>query len=161
LGIQQGDAAGAGSVILDGDAGGEFLEGVRGGDPFDLGPVGAGVAAFGIEQAGVQAGFVTEEEEAFGVGVESAEGVDAGWESESGEGPVGRTIGGKLAEDTVRLVEGDQHPGRRAERERGREAVIARVGACPPFLGYPAGLCGVRVPVRERGLRKITKTKYP
>lgn len=138
LGIEEGDAAGAGPVVLDGDAGGEFLEGIRGGNPFDLGPVGAGVATFGVEEAGVEAGFVAEEEETFGIGVESAEGVDAGWEAESGEGPVGRTIGGELAEDPVRFVEGNQHGVRRAEGEGGREAVIVRVGACPPFWGIRA-----------------------
>lgn len=122
LGIEERDSAWPGAVILDGDTRGELLEGFRGGDPFDLGPVGAGVAALGIEQAGIQAGFIAEQEQALGVGIESAEGVDVGWKTEPGEGTVGRTVGGELAEDTVRFVEGDQHVGRRAEQQGGREA---------------------------------------
>jgi len=122
LGIEERDPAGTGAVILDGDTGSELLEGFRGGNPLDLGPVGAGMAAFGIEQAGIQAGFIAEEQQALGVGIESAEGVDVGWKTEPGEGTVGRTVGGELAEDTVRFVEGDQHVGRRAEQQGGREA---------------------------------------
>ena len=40
-----------------------------------MGEVGAGVGGFGIEEAVVEAWFIAEEEEAFGIEVESTEGV--------------------------------------------------------------------------------------
>lgn len=88
LGIEKGHAAGSGAVVLDGDSVGEFVERFWGWDPFDLGPVGAWVAAFGIEEACVESGLVAEKQQSFGIGVEPAEGIDAGRESEPGEGTV-------------------------------------------------------------------------
>lgn len=96
-------------------AGGEAGEGVGGGDAFDEGPVFAFVGVARIEQAGVEAGLVGKEEEAFAVGVETAERVNAGRQArraEIGEGfPRGTGLGGELREDAVGFVEGDEHDG--------------------------------------------------
>ena len=94
-------------------AGGEAGKGVVGRDAFDEGPVFALVGVTGVEQAGVEAGLVGEQEEAFAVGVEAAERVNARRQArgtEVGEGfPGGTRLGGKLREDAVGLVEGEEH----------------------------------------------------
>jgi len=87
-------------------AGAELLEGGIGDFAFDLGPVGAGVGVFRIEEFGVEAGFVGEQEEAFAVAVEAAEGVDTGGKTEFGKGALSGVVGGELGEDAERLVEG-------------------------------------------------------
>jgi hypothetical protein len=109
LRVQQTDLAWTCAVSLDGHAGSELAEGVRGGDPFDLGPVGAGVAVFGIEETAVEAGFVAEEEETLGVRVEATQGIHLRREPKAVERTVGGTIRSELAEDAAGLVEGNQH----------------------------------------------------
>lgn len=113
-------AAGTGVVALEGDAGGEAVEGFLGRDPFDLGPVGAWVGAVWVEEAGIEAGFVAEEEEAFGIGVEAAERIDVPGEAEPGERAVRGTVRGELAEDPVGFVEGHEHV-------RGRQTISPRM----------------------------------
>jgi len=90
-------------------AGAEFLEGGLGDLAFDLGPVGAGVGFFRVEEFGVESGFVGEKEEAFAVAVEAAEGVDVRGDAEFGEGALSGEVGGELGEDAERLVEGEEH----------------------------------------------------
>ena len=58
------------------NAGAELLQGGFGDFAFDLGPVGAGVGVFRIEEFGVQSGFVGKKKESFAVAVEAAERVD-------------------------------------------------------------------------------------
>jgi hypothetical protein len=60
-----------------------------------------------IEESGVEAGLVAEEEEAFGVGIESTQGIDIFWKSKLGQGPVGRTVRRELGKNSVRFMEGD------------------------------------------------------
>ena len=110
-GIEEVRAAGQGAVIVDRDAAaGEAGEGIRGRGSFDLRPVFAAVGVAGIEQPGVETGFVAEKEEALAVGVEAAEGVDAGGEGEVGErAPFRAGLGRELREDAVGFVEREQH----------------------------------------------------
>jgi hypothetical protein len=102
-------------VVLNGDPRGEAIEGVPGWDPFDLGPIGAGMTSFGIEKSCVESGFIAQEEEAFGVGVEPTQRIHPGWEREFRERPVRRSVGRELAENAVWLVESDQHRCRRTD----------------------------------------------
>ena len=79
------------------DAGGEAGDGVHGRDALDLGPVFALVLVARIEEAGVEAGLVGEEQQALAVGVEPAERVNAGRQArgEVGESsPRGAGLGG-------------------------------------------------------------------
>lgn len=63
-----------------------------------------------IEEAGVETGLVAEEQEALAVGVEAAEGVNAGGQAEVGErAPFGAGLGRELREDAVGFVEREQH----------------------------------------------------
>jgi NADPH:quinone reductase-like Zn-dependent oxidoreductase len=63
-----------------------------------------------VEEAVVEGGFVAEEQEALGIGIETPEGVDGARDGEIGEGaPAGAGLGGELREDAVGLVEGDDH----------------------------------------------------
>lgn len=111
LGVEQPSAAGEGGAALNEDATAEAGEGFRGGDAFDLDPVLTRVGVFGLEEPLIPVGFVAEEEETFGVGVEAADGVDAGWELEFGEIAVWGTVGGELGENAPRFMEGDEHGG--------------------------------------------------
>jgi hypothetical protein len=109
--IEEARATGQRAVIVDRDAAtGESGEGLGGGRAFDLGPVFAAVGVARIEEAGVEAGLVAEKEEAFAIGVEATEGVDAGREFEVGErAPFRAWLGRELREDAVGFVEREQH----------------------------------------------------
>jgi len=100
-------------VVGQADTGSEESEGIRGGHAFDEGPVFAFVGVARIEQAGVKAGFVGEEQEALAVGVEATEGINARWQvrrAEIGEGfPSGAGLGGELREDAVGFMKGEKH----------------------------------------------------
>jgi len=98
LRVEDEGAAGEGAVIADGEAGFQFGEGGGIGNALHLGPVGADVAALGVEQAGVEAGFVAEQEQSLAFRIEAAEGIDALGKGKVREGPVLRAIRGKLAE---------------------------------------------------------------
>ena len=96
--VEERDVAGRGAVVAEGEAAaGELGEGGGSGDAFDEGGVFALVGVVGIEEAGVEAGLVAEEKEAFGIGVEAAEGVDVRRQVEIGEGaPAGAGLGREL-----------------------------------------------------------------
>lgn len=103
---EKADAAGERAEVAEVEsAAAEARERIRRWNTFDLGPVFAAVGVLGIEQAGIEAGFVAEEEEAFGIGVEAAEGVNVFGEREVSEGaPAGAGLGRELGEDAVRFV---------------------------------------------------------
>jgi hypothetical protein len=65
------------------------------------------MGVFGVEQAVVKPGFVAEEEEAFGVGIEPTQWIDIFWKSKLGQRPVGRTVRRELGKNSVRFMEGD------------------------------------------------------
>jgi hypothetical protein len=69
IGVDLFGLGGEGWASFYDQAGAEFLEGGLGDLAFDLGPVGAGVGLFGVEEFGVESGFVGEKEEAFAVAV--------------------------------------------------------------------------------------------
>ena len=69
VGVDLFGLGGEGFVALYDNTGAEFLQGWLGDCAFDLGPVGAGVGLLGVEEFGVEAGFVGEKEEAFAVAV--------------------------------------------------------------------------------------------
>ena len=110
-GIEEVRAAGQGAVIVDRDAAsGEAGEGIRGRGAFDLRPVFAAMGVAGIEQPRVEAGLVAQEQEAFAIGVEAAERVDAGGQAEVGErSPFRAGLGRELREDAVGFVKREQH----------------------------------------------------
>ena len=56
---------------------------------------------------GVQAGFVTQQKQAFRVGIQSSDRIHPRRESEFRQRPVRRTVRRELAKDTVGFVEGD------------------------------------------------------
>lgn len=76
------------------------------------------MGVLGIEQSGVEAGFVAEEEKALGVGIESAQGIDILGESKLGQGPVGRTVGRELGKNSVGFMEGEEHGRKRKGQGR-------------------------------------------
>ena len=110
-GIEEAGAARPGAVVVDGDmTAGEKRERRGGRDTFHLRPVFPAMGVHRIEQASVETGFVAEEEEALGVGIEAAERVDVAGQTEIGEGaPAGAGFGRELREDPVGLVEGEKH----------------------------------------------------
>jgi hypothetical protein len=57
----------------------------------------------------VEGGFVAEEEQAFGVGIEAANGIEVSGKAEVGQSAVGGAIGREAGEDTARFVEGEEH----------------------------------------------------
>jgi hypothetical protein len=110
-GIEQARAAGQGAVVVDRDAAArETGEGIGGRGAFNLRPVFAAMGVAGIEQPGVEARFVAEEQQALAVGVEAAERIDAGGQAEIGErSPTRAGLGRELREDAVGFVEREQH----------------------------------------------------
>lgn len=109
--VEQPGAAGESAIIAEIDpAAGELLQGPGGRDAFHLRPVFAAVGALRIEQPGVQAGLVAEQEQAFRIGIEPAERIDRARQSEVRErAPTGAGLGGELREDAVWLVKSDEH----------------------------------------------------
>lgn len=80
------------------------------GNALDLCPILPTVSMLGIKEAGVEAGFVAEEEETLTVGVEPAERINVFGQTEVCEGaPLRAGLGCKLREDAVRFVEGEEH----------------------------------------------------
>ncbi|MEN9841075.1 MAG: hypothetical protein RL376_875, partial [Verrucomicrobiota bacterium] len=105
-------ADGRTGVVGQAHAGRETGEGGDVGDAFHLHPVFAFMGMAGVEQAGVETGFVGEEEQALAVGVEATQGVDAGrqFRADIGEGAPLRTgFGGELGEHAVGFVESEEH----------------------------------------------------
>lgn len=74
--IETANAARTRGVVADPQAAFEFCERGVVGESFDLRPIFAAMSALGIEQLGIQAGLVTEEQQAFGIGVETSERVN-------------------------------------------------------------------------------------
>jgi hypothetical protein len=103
--VDAGGLGGEGLASFYDNSGAELLEGGFGDFAFDLGPVGAGVGVFGVEEIGVESGFVGEKEEAFAVAVEAAERVDGFREAEFGQGALSGVVGGELGEDAVGFVQ--------------------------------------------------------
>ncbi len=86
----------------------------------------------------VEGRFVAEQEEAFAVGVEPTDGVDAFGEMEGGEGgPLGASLRGELGEDAVRFMEGKQHRWRRGRAGYGDVGGNEKTGSgdSPFFVG--------------------------
>jgi len=103
--VDAGGLGGESFAAFDEDAVAKLFEGGLGDFAFDLGPVGAGVDVFGVEEMGVESGFVGEKEEAFAVAVEAAERVDGFREAEFGQGALSGVVGGELGEDAVGFVQ--------------------------------------------------------
>jgi hypothetical protein len=105
VGVDAFGFSGEGCFSFDEDAGAKLFEGGLGEFAFDVGPVSAGVGVFGVEEIGVESGFVGEKEEAFAVAVEAAERVDGFREAEFGQGALSGVVGGELGEDAVGFVQ--------------------------------------------------------
>ena len=110
-GIEQARATGQRAIVVDRDAAArETGEGIGGRGAFNLRPVFAAMGVAGIEQPGVEARFVAEEQQALAVGVEAAERIDAGGQAEIGErSPTRAGLGRELREDAVGFVKREQH----------------------------------------------------
>ena len=86
-----------------------------------------------IEESGVEAGFVAEEEKALGVGIESAQRINVFREAKFGEGTVRGAIRSKLGKNTVRLMEGEEHG-----RKKGSGAIVlGKVGGSNRVVAPP------------------------
>ncbi len=80
------------------------------GHALDLRPIFAGVPVLWIEEAGVEAGFVAQQQQALGVGIEAPEGVAVPGQREVRErAPARAGFGRELREHAVGFVQGDQH----------------------------------------------------
>jgi hypothetical protein len=75
------------------------------------------MGVFRVEQAGVESGLVAEEQEAFRIGIEPAQGIYILGESKLSQGAVGGAIRRELGENTERLMEGEKHAGRFGQSE--------------------------------------------
>jgi hypothetical protein len=67
------------------------------------------MSIFRVQETSIKPGLVTEQKEAFRVGIESAKGINIFGESKFSEGAVRGAIGRKLRENTVGLMEGEKH----------------------------------------------------
>jgi hypothetical protein len=93
LRLQQPGPAGQGVVFLNNQSLAELEQFGLGGDALHLDPVFALVSITGVQQPFVQARFVAEQEQAFGVGIEAANGIDVPGEMEFGQGAMGDPSG--------------------------------------------------------------------
>ena len=109
LGVEPPGPAGQGGASGDLHATGEFLQGRARGNSFHLSPVGARVSGLRIQQPGVQAGFVAQQQQSFRIGIKAAQRVDIFGETEIGEGSVVGSVGSESGKDAVRFVESKQH----------------------------------------------------
>ena len=67
------------------------------------------MSPLGIEQPCVESRLITEEQEPFGIGIESANSIDSGRKMKFRQRPVGRSVRRELAENAVRFVKGQDH----------------------------------------------------
>jgi len=70
-----------------------------------------------IEEAGVEAWFVTEKEKSLRIGIKSTKGVNIFWESKLSQGAVGGAIWGKLGNHPIGFVKGEEHARRFGQSE--------------------------------------------
>ena len=78
-------------------------------DALDLDPILTAMRVLGIKQQRVEAGFVTQQEQTFGVGIESAEWVHfCGQPILCQRAPARPRLSRELREDAVRLVKGEE-----------------------------------------------------
>lgn len=109
LRIQKPSPAGKGGSSFDDDTLRKLLQTVCSRYALDLGPVGAGVALFRIQQPAVQARFIAEEKKSLGVRIQPADGIDVFGKAELGEGSVRGSVRRELGKDAVGLMEGEKH----------------------------------------------------
>ena len=62
-----------------------------------------------VEQAGIEARFVAEKEEAFRIGIEAAKRVNIFWESKLSQGAVGGAVWRKLRNHSIGFMKGEEH----------------------------------------------------
>ena len=62
-----------------------------------------------VQELFIPLGFIAQEEQALGIGVEAADGIDIARKTEFRQRAVGRAVTGELAKHPVRFVEGDEH----------------------------------------------------
>ena len=109
--IEQPDTTGPGAEFTEVDSAAlEAAQRLRVRHALHLRPVLAPVGMTWIQKAGVQAGLAAQQQQALGIGVETAEGINAFWEREVGQrAPAGTRFGSELGQHAVRLVERDEH----------------------------------------------------
>ena len=111
-GLEPRDSAGLRAVIAEVDATGESGKVGLGREALDLGPVFPGMSVLRVEQAGIEAGLVAEQEQAFGVGVEPAKRIDARRQPEVRESAPARAgFGRELREHAIGFMEGEEQAG--------------------------------------------------
>src|SRR5882757_9288112 len=93
-------------VAIDFDpAAGEPREAVGSRDAFDLCPINAAMRVVRIEQAGIETGFVAEQQEALGIGVEPTQGINVFRKTEISErAPAGAGLRRELRKHAVGFV---------------------------------------------------------
>lgn len=110
--VERSNAAAARGVVADPDAAFEFCQSDGIGDALDLRPVFAAMAALRIEEIGVEARLVAQEQQTLGVGIETPERVNVFRKREFGErAPARSDFGSELRKDAVGFVKGEEHEG--------------------------------------------------
>lgn len=84
---------------------------LRGRDALHLRPVRAAMAVLRMQQALVQFGFVAQQQQSFGVRVETANRIDIFWKTKLCKRAIGRTVRRELRKHAVGFVERDEHCG--------------------------------------------------
>ena len=62
-----------------------------------------------MKELGVQAGFIAEEKQSLGIGIQSTQRVDVFWETELRQSAVGGAVGRETGKNSVGLVKGQEH----------------------------------------------------
>jgi hypothetical protein len=109
LWFEQPRFAGESLSALDEQAFLKLTEIFQRGNIFDLRPIKTGVALARVEKFLIERGFIAEQEQALGIRVQSANGINAFGETEIGERAIGRVVGRKLGNHAVGFMESDEH----------------------------------------------------
>ncbi len=81
----------------------------RGRNSFNLRPVNPPMAVSRVQQSFVELRLVAQQQQAFAVGIEPADGINVLWKPESGQRSTIRSVRRELRNHTARFVECDQH----------------------------------------------------
>ena len=126
LRIEENCAAGKGLMSLNFQARLQLSEGGHGGDAFHLHPIGSSVRILRVQQPLIQIRLIAQEQQSFGIGVEAANGIHARRKTKIGERAMRRSIRRKLRNNSVRLVEDEQHKQRLKWQRREVSAGLRR-----------------------------------
>ena len=102
-------------VALDDDTALQLRKGFWGWNALDLHPIRPPMSTRRMQESLVQFRFIAQQQQPLGIGVEPANRVHVGRETELGEGAVRRAVRGELGQHAVGFVKRNQH---RAQKMR-------------------------------------------